>query len=147
MKVTDFEIMNNWKEYDAMNSKINCKSKWSVGDYVKHGDELWVIEEYFGKNLFGEEEYCAHKPGNPGLKSYFIGSHLESVDIKDKLPDLPTSSKCLHKNAYKNVISASLQFWVCPDCKEEVKEPSKSKNLNQTEVDALLEQFESMYTK
>ena len=31
-------------------------------------------------------------------------------------------NKCLHPRKYLNVISASLKFWSCPDCKCEVKE-------------------------
>jgi hypothetical protein len=31
----------------------------------------------------------------------------------------PTKS-CNHPNKYLNKISSNLQFWVCPDCKEEV---------------------------
>ena len=27
-------------------------------------------------------------------------------------------SKCTHPRKYKNIISKSLKFWVCPDCKE-----------------------------
>ena len=34
------------------------------------------------------------------------------------------------------------EFWVCPDCKQEVAAPKKY--LNQGEVDELLEEFERM---
>jgi hypothetical protein len=30
--------------------------------------------------------------------------------------------RCLHKKRYKNIISKTIQFWYCPDCKEEVDE-------------------------
>ena len=39
-------------------------------------------------------------------------------------------SECKHENAYLNTLSMNLSFWVCPDCKKELKEdPNKKKDL------------------
>jgi len=43
----------------------------------------------------------------------FTGKSLSSNNSKIKT--------CLHPNKYKNTVSRSLIFWVCPDCKKEVE--------------------------
>lgn len=40
-----------------------------------------------------------------------------------------THTSCLHNNVYKNVISASLSFYVCKDCKGEVSEVEARRRL------------------
>jgi hypothetical protein len=35
-------------------------------------------------------------------------------------PGVQISTGCQHKKKYLNKISANLQFWVCPDCKQEI---------------------------
>lgn len=44
----------------------------------------------------------------------FSGHHIQPKTFG-------TRTVCAHPNKYKNVISKSLVFWFCPDCKEEVK--------------------------
>ena len=37
------------------------------------------------------------------------------------IPDVFSEpTQCCHSNKYKNVISKTLSFWYCPDCKDEV---------------------------
>jgi len=61
------------------------------------------VKAYDGKIFFAPREY------------------LTGVDVEcPAIPDV-INNKCKHENKYKNVISKSIQFWFCRDCKEEVK--------------------------
>ena len=147
MKVTDAEIMDGWAEYAAMSKNIKSKGKYKVGDRVLYKGKIWEVLEYHGRNIFGQEEYYIQDTKLYDDYLYVTDSDLECVNKDAEPPPVPGKKKCEHKNAYKNIISRTLQFWVCPDCKQEIENPNKSKKLNQKEIDDLLEQFESMLGK
>lgn len=55
-----------------------------------------------------EERYL----NSAGVSLFYSKKDLSSVST--------VNSSCNHKNKYFNVISGSLKFWVCPDCKVEL---------------------------
>jgi hypothetical protein len=61
-----------------------------------------------------------------------LGYYLNYIDIPDYVsypPKKEETKTCQHPRKYLNKISNSLEFMVCPDCKEEVKEePVVNKN-------------------
>lgn len=65
---------------------------------------------------------------------------LQEFDYQnDGPPEVPDSIRCKHKDAYLNVVSKALEFWVCPTCKKEVDPPSKK--LTQDEIDDLFDDY------
>lgn len=55
---------------------------------------------------------------------YFIETHTPiSIRLKFHSKESNLSHNietCEHLNKYKNVVSKSLQFWFCPDCKKDL---------------------------
>jgi hypothetical protein len=47
-------------------------------------------------------------------------SEAEQYYTRPATQDTKTETQCRHPNKYLNIITNSLQFWVCPDCKKEV---------------------------
>lgn len=61
--------------------------------------------------------------GNIMIETFLgkLGIHSDIMDViaTQIPPNIPVNT-CQHLNKYKNTLSASLSFWVCPDCKKEV---------------------------
>jgi len=77
--------------------------------YCVMGDgELWVN---WGGNRTSSHKKSDLELVNPawekaGLDQAYFETGVREIE----------ATICLHRNKYKNIISAQLQFWVCPDC-------------------------------
>jgi hypothetical protein len=58
---------------------------------------------------------------NKGYPVYLKWYCVEKFSGDSIPPKIDKFKQCNHPNKYKNVISKALVFWVCPDCKKEVK--------------------------
>lgn len=111
---------NQWRDFTMYHEKDPFK----VGDIVKipKGYKA-VIEECHGKNFHGEYEYYVNPLLDDIAGNYYIDTDLVLWEEASPATPPPVPKKeegCKHERAYKNFISASLEFWVCPDCKQEV---------------------------
>lgn len=63
---------------------------------------------------------------------YMFVDEISELEIKDNISSyqktynrtgkwISFKDKCKHPNKYLNICSNTLKFWVCPDCKEEIK--------------------------
>jgi hypothetical protein len=89
---------------------------------------------YFRSTVYGLEPYDVMMQNIKDPKyanGYYIGMGykvLYSPETVGVVPVAETKNSCQHKNKYFNKISNTLQFWVCPDCKQEIKESEKIGN-------------------
>ena len=132
---TEKEIMNDWEEFEAL--LTGDRDPFKEGDHIKHDAKDARVKECHGKNVNGMYEYyieyCLPVYGG----CYVTEDEICHPSTSKKAADIPppVSNICKHKNAYENIISSSLSFWVCPDCKKEVDKPVK--HLSQDEIDDL----------
>jgi hypothetical protein len=145
-KITDKEIMDEWAEFAAMGTNSRIRSKYREGQKVTYKGEEWFIKEYEGRNIWGNEEYYIEKPdGAFGEECIYVTEEdIEPVEVRESTPPpVPKKVvKCDHNKAYLNKC-LTFEFWVCPDCQEEVDDPNK-KQLSQKEIDDLFDEFERM---
>ncbi len=146
-RTKDSDIMEGWAEFAAMQS-TDDKDLYKVGDSVTTVNGIdYIIKELCGKNAMGVREYYVEHASGERSPRYITE---REIVFGGTLPPIPTEDsevrKCDHGGAYLNVISKSLQFWVCPNCGKEVDDPAKTgkKYLSQDEVDELLAEFEGM---
>lgn len=91
---------------------------------------------YFKSTVYGLEPYGEMMQNIKDPKysnGYYIGMGYRVIySPEQKAPETVTEQKsvCQHKNKYFNKISNTLQFWVCPDCKQEVSETSSVSGYN-----------------
>ncbi len=145
---------------DPRKPKNPLVDPYEEGNVVGHicqnapGSTRWIVKECCGTNFNGDFEYCIESLDGikKGYSTYVSDYEIHNfvLESEDRLPELPNEEEleCRHENAYKNVVSRTLQFWVCPDCKKEVKGPgSKSKKLSQKEIDSLIDDFQHELTE
>lgn len=102
----------------------------------KYFTELEFIEWYNKSPVYGIEPYTElmNNIKDPKYSNgYYIGMGYRVIySPEQKAPEVVTEQKsvCQHKNKYFNKISNTLQFWVCPDCKQEVTENTQSSGYN-----------------
>lgn len=147
-KTTEAEINKGWEREASM----SYKGPYEEGELVEHSDgKKYRVKECHGENIDGVHEYYL-EPCIPTHKAVYA-TEREIFRSKPSLPPLPTketkstkSVGCEHVNAYENIISSTMRFWVCPDCKKEIDDPnSKPNHMTQSEIDAMLEEFERMF--
>jgi len=92
-----------------------------IGDIDDRKDELKIkggydfvgtitkkdIDDFFKNGPIPSNTDECHKAASTGRFEY--GSQTEEKE-----------SSCKHPNKYKNIISASVKFWYCPCCKEDL---------------------------
>lgn len=129
---TEKELQDGWAE-EAKGYK--------PGDWVYRNGKKYRVVRAYGKNAAGVHEYEI-KSDREWL---YADEHelapsntSESKEASEaQLPPVPKSSDCKHDRRYLNQVSKSLEFWVCPDCKQEVDEPKKY--LTQKEIDEMFD--------
>jgi hypothetical protein len=113
----------------------------------KADDDYWYVKEVLGINHHGQQLYDIYSGDSiSGRTMRAMEDELTaaSSDPRDyELPTVPKSevkAACSHDNAYKNIISKSLQFWYCPDCKQEIKDPNLTSSSK--EFEELIKEWE-----
>jgi hypothetical protein len=114
-------------------------NKWKIlhsssGSSIFFKDDAEFINWYDGSHLAQYEtsssvmEMAQNEDYYVGLgyKLIYLG---ESPKVTEELALKSNTPKCLHPRKYLNKISNSLEFTVCPDCKEEVKDTIAEKYL------------------
>lgn len=92
------------------------------GDIVFFKGQPHSILECHGKNWSGVFEYYIQEL-SPIDKNCVLRKYVTELEIT-KDPDTPPAipgKECNHSKAYLNHPISSLKFWVCPDCKKELK--------------------------
>lgn len=76
----------------------------------------------FGSDCGNPSAVAEHLPLNQGTyigKGYSVWK--TNMTEAEQYYTKPEPKGCMHLNKYLNIITNSLQFYVCPDCKQEVK--------------------------
>lgn len=128
--VTEAEMQREWEMFDMFDDdeddaaeiqlplEFGIKDKYKLGDNVFYKSEKYVIDEICGENSKGVKEFYIVK--YPELTGAYV-TEREICHWDDRpLPPIPQNS-CKHPKKYLNKISNTLEFWYCPDCKDEVK--------------------------
>lgn len=89
------------------------ESKFKDLEIVDHrGRKARVIEVIA---VFYAYEYCIEYFDSQEKVNYVFESELSKWTAGEN-----KNTTCSHSNKYFNVLSASLKFWVCPDCKRDL---------------------------
>ena len=107
---------------------LGKRPKFIKGEKVTVMDEGSAIDgqvlDLYGLNQNDEYEYYVecNDPNNKfnAFRTRLPESALVKIPVPEDLELPPIPTMCNHSNAYENVISANLKFWVCPDCKKEL---------------------------
>jgi hypothetical protein len=95
----------------------------SVGTVLEFNEEAYIIMH---QDKLGHY-HCSREDGGPPESDIIVESgHIEIGMVN--ILEIPTSvpkwneqkSVCSHKNKYKNILSNTLKFWYCPDCKKDL---------------------------
>lgn len=96
-----------WEEYEV-------DPKFRESEVVNHRGRKAEIAEVIPV-FWGAFEYVIVYSDSAEQVNYVREEEIEkwsSISSENKV--------CTHPNKYKNVLSANLSFWVCPDCKKDL---------------------------
>jgi hypothetical protein len=85
---------------------VNNIELYTWSDKVYGKQTLVKTEDFLQLNSFLPVGYALEWNG---LKFAGLSDYLK----EEEKPSVPV---CSHPNKYKNIISANMQFWYCPDC-------------------------------
>lgn len=104
--------------------RVTMESKCEMArpEKVKQGDKVIIMTGKDHQAEYNKATVCMHNSidvlveTEKGRKYWLDASDIYAVCKPDELPELPQEAVCQHPNKYKNVLSASLKFYYCPDC-------------------------------
>ena len=123
----------------SIDEEKSAVGKFKVGDKVSFKGRVGKIIDDCGTNKYGLGEYCIEfddeQEGDPTRSAIYVDEN--DIHPYYEPPAIPKfEPSCTHEKAYLNKISTALQFWVCPDCKQEITD---KKLITELELDRFLD--------
>ena len=99
------------------------ENKYKEGDFVKYCGKKVKVARFLGKNFRNYYTYYVEYCNDDYDKGVTVTEEqlspfVDTDDVADK--SVKFTKKCNHSNRYLNKITTAMQFWVCPDCGQEV---------------------------
>ena len=109
----------NGKKFNNLRQKERTmnynQESWGERDELPTVDPIGdTVKQTLNKCIIISENPCAKIALTPNY------SQITYLKFYNKAPTIQSENQCTHPNKYKNIISANMKFWVCPDCKEDL---------------------------
>ena len=102
-------------EYDYNEEEKSFEADWPTRDNLPKGDPAGDVDPSQDDYLKEWDELMVKASENYKHQLNMTIGYSDCL-----MPVTNKSDKCTHPNKYKNVVSASMKFWYCRDCGQDL---------------------------
>lgn len=98
--------------------KIETTETLTTGDLVQINEKCrYFLDQGIVDDYDSNLGLYDLRDSNGNYMGFYTRESLSRISRPQKVDKTP---QCSHQNKYKNVLSAHLRFWYCPDCKQDL---------------------------